>query len=198
MKLSTELLKSSIGLPLCNSYRLITRHDLSLLTSFYQSLGQEKRRIRFGAAVNDESIVRYCEQIEWRSTLVIARGDSSRLTAVATNVRIDTTRVENATIWAHDGLDALLPLLRLSAVAAADLFAADQLIVEFSGAPWIVNHLREIGPVRVASDHASLKVGSALAAFASARMNARAEEHRSLLAAGSDISRPSVHCSGQG
>jgi hypothetical protein len=196
MKLSTELVKSSIGFPMCNSYRLITRHELSLLITFYCSLGQEERRIRFGAAVNDESIVSYCEKIDWRSTVVIVRGDFSRLTAVATNVRIDSRRVENATIWVHNGLDALPTLLRLSAVAAADLFAADQLIVEFNGAPWIVDQLREMGQVRIADDHAWLKIGFSRAARPSLALNGRTDELLVTGAIGDDVRRTLIQCSG--
>src|SRR5438876_11641771 len=142
MKFATELLKANIGLADGQSYKTLTRYHEGALHAFYRSLNPEERRIRFSAAVSDESIARYCEQIDWRSTLVIAFGTARRLDAVAVNVRIDGQRVENATIATKEGGDAVPVLLRLSAFGSRDLFAADRLLVGLDGASWLLRHLR--------------------------------------------------------
>src|SRR5439155_4155360 len=116
-----------------------------VLHAFYRSLNPEERRMRFGGAVSDESIASYCEQIDWRWTLVIGFGTAFRLDAVAVNVRIDDQRVENATVATREGEDAVPTLLRLSAVGARDFFAADRMLVGLDGANWLLRHLREIG-----------------------------------------------------
>src|SRR5262245_63202379 len=134
MRLSTELLTASMGLADGKGYRSLTRHHEGTLHAFYRSLNQEERRIRFGGAVSDDAIARHCDQIDWRSTLVIAFGTAFRLDAVAVNVRIDTRRVENATVATRDGAHAVPTLLRLSAVATRDLFAAKRMLVSLEGA----------------------------------------------------------------
>lgn len=160
MKLSTELLKASVGLADGKSYRTLTRHHEGILYAFYRSLNPEERRIRFGAAVSDEAIAAHCDQIDWRSTLVIAFGTAFRLDAVAVNVRIDGRRVENATVATRDGEHAVPTLLRLSAVATRDLFAADRMLVGLDGASWLLRHLREIGSTEVKDDFAEFDVTS--------------------------------------
>src|SRR5215212_3298431 len=126
MTLSTELLKASTGLTNGRAYRTLPRYDQRTLYEFYCSLNQEDRRVRFGGAVSDDAIARHCDQIDWRSTLVIAFGTATCLEAVAVNVRIDTRRVENATIATKDSEHAVPALLRLSAVGTRDLFAAER------------------------------------------------------------------------
>lgn len=160
MKLQTELLKASTGLADGRSYKALTRYDVGMLQAFYRSLDQEQRRIRFGAAVSDESIARYCEQIDWRSTLVIAFGTARELLAVATNVRIDIFRVENATVAAKEGEAAVSTLLRLSAVASRDLFAADRMLVNLDGANWLLRYVREIGAATLCEEYAEFDVRS--------------------------------------
>ena len=160
MKLSTELLKASIGLADGKSYRTLTRHHEGILYAFYRSLNPEERRIRFGAAVSDEAIASHCDQIDWRSTLVVAFGTAFRLDAVAVNVRIDGRRVENATVATRDGEHAVPALLRLSAVATRDLFAGERMLVGLDGASWLLRHLREIGSTEVRDDFAEFDVTS--------------------------------------
>jgi hypothetical protein len=160
MKLSTELLKASMGLVDGKSYRTLTRHHEGVLYAFYRSLNGERRRMRFGGAVSDESIARHCDGIDWRSTLVIAFGSAFRLDAVAVNVRIDGRRVENATVANTDGEHAVPTLLRLSAVASGDLFVAQRMLVSLDGAGFLLRHLREIGSTVVRDDYAEFDVAS--------------------------------------
>lgn len=158
MKFENELLKLSIGLADGKAYRTLTSYNVGQLQAFYCSLNQEERRIRFGAAVSDESIASYCEQIDWRSTLVIAFGDAHRLHAVATNVRIDIQRIENATVATKAGEEAVATLLRLSAIATSEVFAAGHMLVNLDGAHWLIRHLREVGPATLLGDHADFDV----------------------------------------
>lgn len=174
MKLSTELLKASMGLAGGKSYRTLTRHHEGVLYAFYRSLDAEQRRVRFGGAVSDEAIARHCDGIDWRSTLVVAFGTAFRLDAVAVNVRIDGRRVENATVANRDGEHAVPTLLRLSAIATGDLFAAGRMLVSLDGAGFLLRHLREIGPTAVRDDFAEFDVTS-LSACADA-----ADEYASL------------------
>lgn len=160
MKLSNELLKASLGLADGRSYRMLTRHHQSTLHGFYRSLNQEERRIRFGGAVSDDAIARHCDQIDWRSTLVIAFGTALSLDAVSVNVRIDTRRVENATVARADGTTALPTLLRLSAVASRDLFAAKRMLVNLEGTSWLLRHLREMSSTVLNEEFAELDVTS--------------------------------------
>lgn len=160
MKLSTELLKASMGLADGKSYRTLTRHHEGILYAFYRSLDPEQRRVRFGGAVSDDAIARHCDQINWRSTLIVAFGTAFRLDAVAVNVRIDGRRVENATVANTDGERAVPTLLRLSAVATGDLFAAERMLVSLDGASWLLRHLREIGSAVVKDDFAEFDVAS--------------------------------------
>lgn len=160
MKFSTELLKTSTPLADGRSYRALTRHHEGVLQAFYRSLDAEQRRMRFGCAVSDESIAHHCDTIDWRSTLIVAFGTAFRLDAVAVNVRIDARRVENATVANRDGAHAVPTLLRLSAVAAGDLFAAERMLVGIDGAGPLLRHLREIGPVVVKDDFAEFDVAS--------------------------------------
>jgi len=160
MKLEAELLKASAGLASGKSYKTLTRYDTGVLDAFYRSLNQEERRIRFGAAVSDDSIARYCEAIDWRSTLVIVFGAGPELSAVATNVRIDGRRVENATVATEEGEQAVSTLLRLSAIATRDLFAADRMLVNLDGANRWLGHLREIGSASLRQEYAEFDVSS--------------------------------------
>lgn len=160
MKLEAELLKASAGLADGRSYKTLTRYDADVLDAFYRSLGIEERRVRFGAAVSDESIARYCEGVDWRSTLVIACGTGRDLCAVATNARIDIRRVENATIANRKGEDSIPTLLRLSAVAARDLFAADRMLVNLDGAREWRHHLKDLGSAALREEYAEVDVSS--------------------------------------
>lgn len=160
MRYEAELFKASVSLANGMFFRALTRYDVSLLQRFYCSLNQEERRVRFGGAVSDEAIASYCEQIEWRSTLLIGLGDPNKLIAVSTNVRVDSRRVENATVASAEGQQAISTLLRLSAVASGELFAADRMLVNLEGARWLLHHLGEIGPVTVSNDYADLDVRS--------------------------------------
>lgn len=167
MKLSTELLKASTGFSDGKSFRNLTRHHEGILYAFYRGLDTEQRRMRFGGAVSDDAIARHCDDIDWRSTLIIAFGSAFRLDAVAVNIRIDGQRVENATVANKDGECAVPALLRLSAVASGDLFAAERMLVNIDGAGWLLRHLREIGSAVVKDDFAEFDVAS-LAASADA------------------------------
>jgi len=160
MNFASELLKASMDLADGKSYKTLTRHHEDILQAFYRSLNAEQRRMRFGAAVSDDSIARYCEQIDWRSTLVIAYGAAFRPDAVALNVRIDDRRVENATVATRSGDDAVPMLLRLSALGARDFFAADRMLVNLDGASWLLRHLRQIGSTIVNEDFAEFNLSS--------------------------------------
>jgi hypothetical protein len=160
MKLSDELVKLSAGLPVGKCYRTIGRHHEGLLYKFYRSLNHEERRIRFGGAVSDDAIARHCEEIDWRSTLVIVFGTALRLDAVAVNCRIDARRVENATVATKVGEQAVPKLLRLSAIATRDFFAAKYMLISLEGASWLIRHLREIGSVVTTEDFAEFDVTS--------------------------------------
>jgi hypothetical protein len=160
MKLATELLKASMGLADGKSYRTLTRHHEGVLYAFYRSLDPKGRQVRFGAAVSDDAIARHCDQIDWRSTVIVAFGTAFRLDAVAVNVRIDGRRVENVTVADRVGERSVPALLRLSAVAVRDLFAADRMLVSLDGACWLLPHLREIGSAVVREDFAEFDVSS--------------------------------------
>lgn len=160
MKLSTELLNASAGLADGKCYRTLVRHHDGMLHAFYRSLNQEERRVRFGGAVSDDAIARHCDEIDWRSTLVIAFGTAFRLDAVAVNVRIDARRVENAVVATRDGEHAAPTLLRLSAVATRDLFAAERMLVSLEGANCLLRHLQEIGSTVLTGDFAEFDVTS--------------------------------------
>ncbi len=147
MILTDELRNASLELEPGRSFQLITRHDAGSLHAFYRSLSFDERRARFGAAVSDESIAAYCERIDWRSTVVIGCGSLLCWDAVATNVRIDLMRAENASIARPAGRAVLPELLRLSAIAARELLSVQQLTVEAEGVPGILGLARGIGQV---------------------------------------------------
>ena len=162
MMFETELMKASTEIENGASYRVVTKYDVNALHGFYRSLDATQRRARFGAAVSDNSIDCYCEQIDWRSTIVIARINAGSLDAAATNVRIDTARVENATVANASGEGASRTLLRLSAIATREFFAANQLLVDLEGTSELLHWLREIGPVTIVDAVAVLDVRAVL------------------------------------
>lgn len=52
---------------------LFDRHDADKLARFYFGFDGNGRRERFCAAVSNASILRYCREIDWRRTIVVAR-----------------------------------------------------------------------------------------------------------------------------
>jgi hypothetical protein len=76
---ATHLARSpGYGRPL----QILTANDVNRLSAFYLSLDFDGRRRRFGGGRSDESIVAYCQTINWQRTIIIARGSSYLLDAV--------------------------------------------------------------------------------------------------------------------
>jgi hypothetical protein len=64
------------------SLQLLTANDADRLETFYLGLDFDSRRARFGGAQSDQSIVAYCQSIDWQRAVIIARGGSRLLDAV--------------------------------------------------------------------------------------------------------------------
>ena len=154
--LQRELLRTSNGLRGGRSYRLLSRHDAQSLQIFYQSLSGEERHLRFGGAVSDCSIAQYCAGIDWDATILIARAGPYCLEAVATIVRIDPDRVENAIACpVICNPPVIIPaLLRLSVIAARATFGASRMV--FVADPVAAAFSRGIGDVTIENDQAIL------------------------------------------
>lgn len=60
--------------PSGRALQILAAGDVARLEVFYQGLGFDDRRARFGSGVSDESISTYCRTLDWHNTIVIARG----------------------------------------------------------------------------------------------------------------------------
>src|SRR5258707_14218845 len=64
------------------SLKALDSADADMLSRFYLGLKFAGRRARFGAAVSDESIRRFCRAIDWSRVVAIGRVRSHCLEAV--------------------------------------------------------------------------------------------------------------------
>jgi hypothetical protein len=151
-QLQSELRRASFGLPGGRSFRLLTRHDAETLLVFYRLLSGDERRLRFGGAVSNDSIAKYCAGIDWNRSILIARAGPYCLEAVATVVRIDKDRVETAIACPNVcNPAAIVPaLLDLSAIAARTAFGARYMLI-FSDQG--LDFLDAMGGITVKEDH---------------------------------------------
>jgi len=112
------------------------------------------------------------EAEEYRAELAVDSGWTGMAELDVTVEEMDALyehgRVENATVANKDGERAVPTLLRLSAVATGDLFAAERMLVSLDGASWLLRHLREIGSAVVKDDYAEFDVASLSAGDADA------------------------------
>lgn len=151
-----ELLRSSEDISGDPAFEHLTDSNEREIEAFYLSLDHEARRDRFGAVVSDHSIRSYCQRIDWRSSLLIGFRTQDKLQALSTTVRVDIAQVENATIATNGAEAAILPLLRLSAIAARRYFNADRMVVNFDCKTRLPSQIREIYPVTLTEDWAAL------------------------------------------
>jgi hypothetical protein len=82
--LSASQLRRSGELPAgpVRASRFLTADDSGRLTRFYLGFDFEARRSRFGDAVSDDAIIGYCDAIEWRRSILIARAGAVDLKAL--------------------------------------------------------------------------------------------------------------------
>jgi hypothetical protein len=52
---------------------ILTAHDAEKLTLFYLGLDFDGRRSRFAAAVSGQSIIRYCQTLDWHRSIIVGR-----------------------------------------------------------------------------------------------------------------------------
>jgi hypothetical protein len=62
--------------------RFLTVEDTGRLVQFYLGFDFEARHSRFGNDASDDAIIQYCDWIEWRHALLIARTSAHGLEAV--------------------------------------------------------------------------------------------------------------------
>ena len=108
--------------------RFLTAEDAGRLTQFYLGFDFEARHDRFGAEVSDHAIIDYCDAIEWRRSVLIARASAVVLEAALEihplSQQWDCAELIAACPSRGDRGDSLARLLQIAAFAAGQRHAA--------------------------------------------------------------------------
>jgi hypothetical protein len=163
--LSTSQLRSSKELaagPVRGS-RFLTSDDTGRLTRFYLGFDFEARRSRFGDAVSDDAIIEYCDAIEWRHSVLIARDGVLGLQAVLEihplSQQWDCAELIAACPDDDDRLHILAQLLQIAAFSAGQRGCRTFLVPLDDTTREILPLLQGMGRVRLATTQACVDLG---------------------------------------
>jgi hypothetical protein len=143
--------------------RFLTGDDTGRLTRFYLGFDFEARRSRFGDAISDDAIIEYCDAIEWRHSVLIARDGAPGLKAVLEihplSQQWDCAELIAACPDADQRHHILAQLLQIAAFAAAQRGCRTLLVPHNDTAREMLPLLQGLGRVRIASTQACVDLG---------------------------------------
>jgi hypothetical protein len=145
--------------------RFLTSDDSGRLTRFYLGLDFEARRSRFGDAVADDAIIDYCDAIEWRHSVLIARDGAQGLKAVLEihplSQQWDCAELIAACPDDDDRLHIFAQLLQIAAFSAGQHGCRTFLVPLDDTSREILPLLQGMGRVRLATTQACVDLGGA-------------------------------------
>jgi hypothetical protein len=138
--------------------RFLTADDTGRLTRFYLGFDFEARRSRFGEAVCDDAIIDYCDAIEWRRSILIARAGAVDLKAVLEihplSQQWDCAELIAACPDDDDRIHCFAQLLQIAAFAAGQRGCRSFLVPLDDTSREILPLLQGMGRVRLATTQA--------------------------------------------
>jgi hypothetical protein len=153
--------------------RFLTADDTGRLIRFYLGFDFEARRSRFGAAVSDDAIIDYCDAIEWRRSILIARAGAYDLKAVLEihplSQQWDCAELIAACPDDDDRIHCFAQLLQIAAFAAGQRGCRSFLVPLDDTSREIMPLLQGMGRVRLATTQACVD----LEGYAISRQRAR-------------------------
>jgi hypothetical protein len=143
--------------------RFLTADDTGLLTRFYLGFDFEARRSRFGDAVSDDAIIDYCDAIEWRHSVLIARAGAHGLQALLEihplSQQWDCAELIAACPDEDDRMHVFAQLLQIAAFAAGQRGCRTFLVPLDDTSREILPLLQVLGRVRLATTQACIYLG---------------------------------------
>jgi hypothetical protein len=146
------------------TFQILSDHDRPKLEAFFLSFDFDQRRAFFGGGISSQSIRKYCRDIDWGSTTMIARSGPYCLETIAILVSLppDHTTVE---------LSVACPLACPQPSIVAELLELAVEIGTLGGRKLIVSRelahpdlmvlLRSSGRGRFGNDHVEVDLGAA-------------------------------------
>jgi hypothetical protein len=138
--------------------RFLTADDTGRLIRFYLGFDFEARRSRFGEAVSDDAIIDYCDAIEWRRSILIARAGAVDLKAVLEihplSQQWDCAELITACPDDDDRIHCFAQLLQIAAFAAGQRGCRTFLVPLNDTSSEILPLLQGMGRVRLATTQA--------------------------------------------
>ena len=148
-------------MPLPFSFRSLSERDIgSLLQPLYLGLGFDARRARFGCAMSDDAIIRYCRELTSKQSMLFGCIELGDLVAVielhpyaacAELAFASVSNCERSLVYGH--------LLQLAAFAAGRHGCRELLIPLDLIEPDVLELLRSMGQVSVQDGTASVDLG---------------------------------------
>jgi hypothetical protein len=143
--------------------RFLTADDAGRLTRFYLGFDFEARRSRFGEAGSDDAIIEYCDAIEWRRSILIARAGAVDLKAVLEihplSQQWDCAELIAACPDDDDRIHCFAQLLQIAAFAAGQRGCRTFLVPLDDTSREILPLLQGLGRVRLAATQACVYLG---------------------------------------
>ena len=143
--------------------RFLTADDTGRLIRFYLGFDFEARRSRFGEAVSDDAIIEYCDAIEWRRSILIARAGAVDLKAVLEihplSQQWDCAELIVACPDDDDRIHCFAQLLQIAAFAAGQRGCRTFLVPLDDTSREILPLLQGLGRVRLATTQACVYLG---------------------------------------
>jgi hypothetical protein len=143
--------------------RFLAADDAGRLTRFYLGFDFEARRSRFGDAVSDDAIIEYCDAIEWRHSVLIARAGAHGLEAVLEihplSQQWDCAELIVACPDDDDRMHVFAQLLQIAAFAAGQRGCRTFLVPLDDTSREILSLLQGLGRVRLATTQACVYLG---------------------------------------
>jgi hypothetical protein len=138
----------------------LTPHDLDRLKLFYRGLGFGARRQRFGGGLSDQAIVKHCDGIDWRRSIVVARSGKYFLQAVLElhplSPAWDSAEIALACGSAGERLEVFAQLIQAAAFTAAAYGCVTFKIFIDTTFCEISPLLREMGRIHTGTDFATI------------------------------------------
>jgi hypothetical protein len=156
--------------------RFLTSDDTGRLIRFYLGFDFEARRSRFGEAACDDAIIEYCDAMEWRRSILIARAGAYDLKAVLEihplSQQWDCAELIAACPDEDDRIHDFAQLLQIAAFAAGQRGCRTFLVPLDDTSREILPLLQGMGRVRLATAQACIYLGDTMATGAYPRFRA--------------------------
>jgi hypothetical protein len=144
--------------------RFLTVEDAGRLTQFYLGFDFEARHNRFGVEVSDDAIMQYCDWIEWRHSLLIARGSAHALEAVLEihplSQQWDCAELIAACPYAGERSHIFAQLLQVAGVSAGQRGCRTFLVPLNDTSRELLPLLQGMGRVRIATTQACVDLSA--------------------------------------